>query len=96
MKKINWNYWIKVKLTPHGKNIYYHQFDNLIKGGVLKESDREYPKEDKDGYSQFQLWEFMQLYGPHIGMTLPEIIIDACIYFDDEYLEEVRDERPKP
>ena len=91
MKKINWNYWIKVRLTPYGKDIFYHQFDRLILQGVLKPSDRGYPKEDKEGYSQFQLWQFMQLYGPHIGMGLRDIIVDACIYFDDEYLEEVKD-----
>lgn len=85
MKKFNWNYFVKVKLTPFAKDIYYHQYDDLIRRGVKIEPS--YPKEDENGYCEFQLWEFMQLYGPHIGMTLPNILKDGLIYFEDEDLK---------
>ena len=29
---------------------------------------------DKDGYTEFMLWQFIQLYGNHIGMGAPNVI----------------------
>ena len=93
MKKLNWNYDVKVKLTPHGKDIFYHQFDNLIAAGI--NINRKYPEEDKDGFVRMQLWEFMQLYGPHIAMHLPNIVEDLSFYIDEENLQSV-DLKPCP
>ena len=75
--KINLNDWIKVKLTPLGAEIYYHQCDEVNKrirenGGT--ELEPIMPRIDKDGYTEFQLWYFMELYGEHIGMCKPNVI----------------------
>ena len=32
------------------------------------------PKVDENGYTEFQLWHFMELYGKHIGMCKPNVI----------------------
>lgn len=71
---INLNEPIKVKLTDWGKEIYYHQYDktNQIAGREICKP--RFPKEDENGYTEFQLWYFMELYGKHMGMTLPNII----------------------
>ena len=71
---INLNEPIKVKLTDWGKEIYYHQYDrtNQIAGREICKP--RFPKEDENGYTEFQLWHFMELYGKHMGMTLPNII----------------------
>ncbi len=94
MKKLNLNETIKVKLTDLGKDIYYHQHDALIEymksRGVcpLKPS---FPAVDKDGYTKFQLWCFIELYGNHIGMCKPNVIEGLSIYVDDDALDDVED-----
>lgn len=75
--RINLNDRIKVKLTPLGAEIYYHQYDEVNKR--IKENDGTelepiMPQIDKDGYTEFQLWHFIELYGKHIGMCKPNVI----------------------
>ena len=72
--KINLNDWIKVKLTDHGKDIFYHRYDDINQsyGKIICKPD--YPKVDKDGYTRFQLWQFMQLYGSHMKLTCENVI----------------------
>ena len=74
MQKINLNETIKVKLTPYGAEIYYKQFDELNKQRGREICKPHMPRIDKDGYTEFQLWHFMELYGEHIGMCKPNVI----------------------
>lgn len=89
MKKFNLNDVVKVKLTDYGKDIYYHRFDRLIKSGINIKP--RFPKEDEDGFSTFQLWCFIELYGPHMHMTSKNVIEHNDIYFFDSTLEEIVD-----
>lgn len=82
--RINLNEWIKVKLTDLGKEIYYHQYDELNKTYKWKMFKPSFPKEDEDGYTRFQLWEFIQLYGVHIGMAMPNVINPLEIVYEGE------------
>ena len=84
---LNLNDTIKVKLTDHGKDIYYHQFDKFIEIGA--KLTPKMPKVDADGYTKFQLWEFIQLYGQHIGMTKPNVIEPIDIVIEGKNLEEL-------
>lgn len=80
--RINLNEPIKVKLTDWGKEIYYHQYDrtNQIVGReVCKPS---FPKEDENGYTEFQLWCFMELYGEYTGMTMQNVIEPLEIVYE--------------
>lgn len=88
--RLNLNDNIKVKLTEHGKDIYYHQYDrtNAFLGRELCKPS--YPKVDEDGYTTFQLWCFMELYGVHMGMTLPNVIEPLDIVFDEQTIEPER------
>ena len=68
---INLNDIVKVKLTNVGKDIYYHQNDELNevikrRGGRLLEN--RMPRVDEEGYTSFQLHDLMTLYGPHVAM----------------------------
>ena len=72
--KINLNDYVKVKLTDLGKDIYYHRFDEMNQKWGRQVCKPSFPKEDADGYTSFQLWDFIQLYGPHIGMAFPNVI----------------------
>ena len=72
--KINLNETIKVKLTPYGAEIYYKQFDELNKQYGREICKPLMPRIDKDGYTEFKLWHFIELYGQHIGMCKPNVI----------------------
>ena len=74
IQKINLNEIIKVKLTPYGAEIYYKQFDELNKQYGRQICKPLMPRIDKDGYTEFQLWQFIELYGKHIGMCKPKFI----------------------
>ena len=81
MQKINLNETIKVKLTPYGAEIYYKQFDELNKQRGREICKPHMPRIDKDGYTEFQLWHFMELYGEHIGMCKPNVIEPLYIVY---------------
>lgn len=75
--KINLNDRVKVKLTPLGAEIYYHQYDDVnkkIKENGGTELEPMMPQIDKDGFTEMQLWHFIKLYGKHIGMCKPNVI----------------------
>lgn len=74
IQKINLNETIKVKLTPLGAEIYYKQFDELNKQYGRQICKPQMPRIDKDGYTEFQLWHFIELYGQHIGMCKQNVI----------------------
>lgn len=69
--RINLNDNIKVKLTEYGKNIYRSQFDDLnrtLKRKGVPLCSRPEPDIDAEGYTKMQMWCFMELFGPHIGL----------------------------
>lgn len=85
--KINLNETIKVKLTPYGAEIYYKQFDELNKQYERQICKPQMPRIDKDGYTEFQLWHFIELYGQHIGMCKQNVIepLDIVYCGNDKY-----------
>ena len=74
IQKINLNETIKVKLTPYGAEIYYKQFDELNKQYAREICKSQMPRIDKEGYTEFQLWHFIELYGQHIGICKQNVI----------------------
>lgn len=88
--RLNLNDSIKVKLTEHGKDIYYHQYDRLNNAFGKQLCKPSMPKVDEDGYTTFQLWCFMELYGVHMGMTLPNVIEPLDIVFDAPTIDPVK------
>lgn len=87
MKAFNINDFIKVKLTDHGKDIYYHQYDefNKLYGGKIFKP--RYPEVDSEGYTRIQLWQFMNIFGPHLYNGCRAIIENNRIYIRDEYFK---------
>jgi hypothetical protein len=83
--KINLNDTIRIKLTDLGKDIYYHQHDELneyLKTKGVSPFEPKMPKVDADGFTSMQLWCFIELYRSHIGMTKPNVIEPLDIYFE--------------
>jgi hypothetical protein len=72
----NINDFVKVKLTEKGKYIYYHQFDDMNEE-ILKMGGRPLEpirlKYDDNGYVEFQMWNFMEIFGRHLcnGCDIP-------------------------
>ena len=59
----NTNNYIKVKLTDAGINAYYHRNDEArAKGANLSQS---LPYIDEEGYTKFQLWDFIHTFGKY-------------------------------
>lgn len=95
MKKLNLNDSVKVKLTPLGAEIYFHQFDELNKVLSAKGAKLVTPhmtKIDEDGYTSFQLWDFIHLYGEYINIGNQNVITDMNFYIPDNNLTEVETE----
>ena len=92
MKKLNLNSTIKFRLSDYGRDIYYHQYDELNKWIIArggKPLEQSFPEVDKDGFSSFQLWHFMAIYGPYSGMGKPEFWQDLNFYIDVKDLDDV-------
>ena len=88
MKKLNINDIIKVKLTDLGKDIFYHQYDELNKRYGREVIKPRFPGVDEDGFTKIQLWHFMNIYGPHIWNGCKPFIENNAIYICEEDLED--------
>lgn len=78
---------IKVKLTDHGKAILEHELvDTMNMLNTLKFFGDYAPyHEDEDGYTEFQLWDFMRIFGGNFwNAHCPQIIKNNEIIFIDE------------
>lgn len=80
-KKINLNDRIRVRLTPLGVKIFYSQFDDLNLSLGREVLEPHMPEIEKDGYTEMQLWHFIQLYGPYIGVGRENVIEPLDIIF---------------
>lgn len=95
MKQLNLNTIVRVKLTDYGKDIFYHRYDKLnehiISGGGKGITPR-YPDVDEKGFSKFQLWDFMSLYGDYFLLGSNNMVIQPLnFYIEEDDLEEVKD-----
>lgn len=80
MDKINVNQTVRVKLTEYGVDAFKEYYGRFSRQAT--------PLMDMDGYTTFQLWELMQLYGPHMEMANPKgVPFDTEIFIgrDDKF-----------
>lgn len=94
MKKLNLNSTIKFRLNDRGRDIFYHRFDELnefIQSRGCQPLEPTFPNEDENGYSSFQVWEFMFIYGKYCGMGFPEFWEDLNLYIDETDLEDAQE-----
>ena len=90
-KTFNINEIVKVKLTQKGKLIYLeHQIE------IQKRFNRDKIKidvplnaeVDSEGFSSFQLWRFMEIFGSHMYCGAEPIIEECILYLPEELLRE--------
>jgi hypothetical protein len=77
---------IKVKLTEYGKSILEHEVVNTMTMLKNLRFDDYFPyPEDENSYTEFQLWNFMRLFGSYFRIGCPLIIERNEIIFIDEW-----------
>lgn len=81
-RPFNLNDYIKVKLTEMGLKIHRARYDSLWAIGQQPFFEYQPPTIDENGWSEWQAWEFMQIFGAHFsnGFNNPCII---KIYFEE-------------
>lgn len=63
---------VKVQLTELGRKILDDQHRALeARFPAVKQFGRHDPKDDSDGWSEWQLWELMNKFGGHFGNGRP-------------------------
>lgn len=73
-RKVNLNERIAVKLTDFGKEVCFHRYDQLYKLTQKEVFKPKYPKVDEEGYTTFQLWDFINTFGRFMEIGTPEVI----------------------
>ena len=93
---VNLNQNMKVKLSDLGKEIYYHRFDEVNKTIKLhggKPIEPKMPKVDAEGYTRFQMWQFMNLYGEYMTMSGERVLETLDVIIEDGWIVEEGDSK---
>ncbi len=87
MKSFNINYPVKVKLTKFGKELHKKQWEDFWSSiGRLDENPYIPPKEDENGYVEFQMWDLMEKFGNHCGLS-KKLAFETVILIDEKHLK---------
>lgn len=87
MISLNVNSHIKVKLTKYGIEAYERYIKNALPCSLVLVGKFFIPpaRIDEEGYTKFQLWEFMQIFGEYFYMGNTHQVIEPLeIYIDDQ------------
>ena len=90
-KTFNINEIVKVKLTQKGKLIYSEHQIEIQKRFNRDKIKIDLPlnaKVDNEGFSSFQLWEFMKIFGSHMYCGAEPIIEECILYLPEGSLRE--------
>lgn len=70
MIKYNINYAVKVKLNALGRRVHRRFHDRVFTPGTEMAARFPYkpPKVDEEGYSTFQLWNLMEIFGAEMSL----------------------------
>lgn len=80
--KINLNQHIKVKLTDKAE-IYLKKRHNKIYQQFANEVKFKMPNVDKEGYSTYQLWEFIGIFGDSMKYPTLKGVIETDIIIEE-------------
>lgn len=89
MKSLNINSTVKVKLTETGKQILKQEHEKSF--GVNSPKFPFILNEDIFGYSEFQLWDLMEKFGPHDGLCKPMCYQTEILIADSDLKESSHD-----
>lgn len=77
MIEYNLNENVHVRLNNTGRNIYKNHMQSLNSNLSTE------PEVDENGYTKFQLWDLMHIFGKYISLGLPTPFDKNCIYFKE-------------
>ena len=84
MKEFNVNDTIWVKLMPEGRKIHWRKHLEFWKKlGKLNDFPYTPPNTDEHGFSSFQLWSFMEIFGSEFTLGALPFIENNTIYFEE-------------
>lgn len=66
--KFNVNNYVRVRLTSYGKEILRKQFDEMHEKFPSAFREFALPKEDSEGWSEWQMWYLMEKFGDYIRL----------------------------
>ena len=72
--KFNLNETVKVKLTAKGRNILVKHHNRFLE--TTKEEVKKMHPSDEEGYTEFQMWTLMQIFGNNVYMGQLEYPFD--------------------
>ena len=81
MGKININDCIKVKLTPYGYDTHIRHYKKYL--GDNFNIKLFSPCVDEEGYTRYQLWDFMNIFGEYMYNGSKQIIENNMIYYPE-------------
>lgn len=90
-KTFNINEFVRVKLTQKGKLIYSeHQIEiqKDFNKNKIKIDVQLYPEIDEEGFSKFQLWHFMEIFGSYMYCGAEPVIEGPILYLPVDLLRE--------
>jgi hypothetical protein len=65
--ELNINDWVSVKLNDIGRDRHRADFDRWT-ANLQRKPEYRAPKEDAEGWSKWQLWHLMEIFGPLINL----------------------------
>lgn len=77
MIEYNLNKTVYVKLNNIGRDIYKNYIQSLNSNLSTE------PEIDENGYTKFQLWDLIHIFGEYIDLGLPTPFDKNCIYFKE-------------
>jgi len=86
--KFNINHSVKVKVTEYGYEVWlahenkFVHFSGTIKPVTIEELKA---KQDEDGYTKFQLWDMMSIFGSKMQMGFKNPIDTNIILLPEKY-----------
>lgn len=83
IKRMNLNSKVKVKLNDKGVSAFYHRYDNLE--GIPQKT----PVIDKEGFTEFQLWDLMRLIGPFCYVGGDRVIEQDSLFIELQEMETI-------
>lgn len=83
--RINLNDTIRVRLTERGRIIHeeYQKGVNRLIAGT-NHRVRVKPVTDDFGQTEYVLWQFMEIFGPHLNMGTDPVVIGNDIHWIEE------------
>jgi hypothetical protein len=83
LRKFNINDDVLIKLTKEGKKLYEKHYRTFL---PVQYPIPELPVEDENGYSKWQLWYVMEIFGQYMGSNI-NLPFETDILIDEIWLK---------